>query len=74
MVSHDFKPVLIEFNTNPCIETGCPILTKIISNLMDNLVRFIIEPLFPAKRTGNEDFNLKNNFELLLQCWYNISI
>jgi hypothetical protein len=40
MVSHDFKPILIEFNTNPCIETGCPVLAKIISGLLENLFRY----------------------------------
>lgn len=32
-----------------------------------NIIRFVIDPLFPAKKTGNDDFNNKNEFELLLQ-------
>ena len=68
MISNNFKPMLIEFNTNPCIETGCPVLTKIITGLLENLMRFIIDPLFPAKRMGNDDFMNKNDFELLLSC------
>ncbi|CAD8072953.1 unnamed protein product [Paramecium primaurelia] len=67
MITNEFKPILIEFNTNPCIETGCPVLAKIISGLLDNLFRFIIDPLFPAKKTNLDDFNSKNDFELLLQ-------
>ncbi|CAD8073801.1 unnamed protein product [Paramecium sonneborni] len=68
MISNNFKPMLIEFNTNPCIETGCPVLTRIITGLLENLMRFIIDPLFPAKRMGNDDFMNKNDFELLLSC------
>lgn len=30
--------------------------------------RFVIDPLYPSKRVGNDDFNSKNDFELLLQC------
>lgn len=29
-------------------------------------IRFVIDPLFPAKRMNNEDFINKNDFELLL--------
>ena len=39
MITEDFKPVLIEFNTNPCIETGCPVLCKVITSVLEDLFR-----------------------------------
>ena len=30
MIDEDFKVWLIECNTNPCLETGCPILSRLI--------------------------------------------
>jgi hypothetical protein len=56
MLSCDFKPLLIEINTNPCIETGCPVLTKVINTLLENVFRYyfkdyfkrlFIDPMFP---------------------------
>lgn len=46
MVDWELKPVLIEFNTNPCIELGCPVLQKVITTLIDNLMRLVIDPIF----------------------------
>jgi len=35
MVTSEFKPLLIEANTNPCIEVGCPVLSRVITTLID---------------------------------------
>jgi len=37
MIDADFKPVLIEINTNPCLEFSCPLLESLISNLINNV-------------------------------------
>lgn len=47
MLDHDFKVNLIEVNTNPCIETGCPILQKVITDMVDSGLRIALDPLFP---------------------------
>lgn len=38
---------LIEVNTNPCLEIGCPLLARIIPNLLDSVFKVAIDPLFP---------------------------
>ena len=47
MLDEDFKVYLIEVNTNPCLETTCPILSKIIVDMVDSAFRVAIDPLFP---------------------------
>jgi len=42
MIDEDFKVYLIEINTNPCIETGCNLLSRIIPNMLDNALRYKI--------------------------------
>lgn len=46
MIDADFKPWLIEVNTNPCLETSSSDLVRIISNLLDNTLSIAIDPLF----------------------------
>jgi hypothetical protein len=47
MLDNDFKVYLIEVNTNPCIETTCPILQKVITDMLDSGLRIALDPLFP---------------------------
>lgn len=47
MLDDDFKVYLIEANTNPCLETTCPILHKIITDVVDSGFRIALDPLFP---------------------------
>jgi hypothetical protein len=46
MIDDNFKVYLIEANTNPCLETGCPLLTRIIPEVLDSSFRIAIDPLF----------------------------
>lgn len=46
MVNEDFDPVLIEINSNPCLEFACPLLTDIISALIENVVKVALDPVF----------------------------
>jgi hypothetical protein len=46
MIDEDFRVYLIEVNTNPCLETNCPLLARIISELLDNTFRIAFEPVF----------------------------
>jgi len=48
MLDSDFKVQLIEVNTNPCIETAqCPILQRVITDMLDSAFRIAVDPLFP---------------------------
>jgi tubulin monoglycylase TTLL3/8 len=47
MLDDNFKVYLIEANTNPCLETTCPILQKVISEVVDTGLRLGLDPLFP---------------------------
>ena len=47
MLDENFKVYLIEANTNPCLETTCPILQKIITDVIDSGIRIALDPLFP---------------------------
>jgi len=53
MIDADLKVYLIEVNTNPCLETGCPLLARILTNLIDSAFRLTVDPLFPGKKTGD---------------------
>ena len=47
MIDEDFNLLLIEVNTNPCLEICCPLLARIIPNLLESAFRVAIDPLFP---------------------------
>lgn len=47
MIDDQFKLHLIEVNTNPCLEVCCPLLARIIPNLLDSVFKVAIDPLFP---------------------------
>lgn len=47
MIDDNFKLWLIEANTNPCLELGCPLLSKIIPTMVENLFRIAVDPIFP---------------------------
>lgn len=36
MIDCDFRPWLIEVNTNPCLELSSPVLSKVIPKMLDN--------------------------------------
>ena len=38
MIDSDLKLLLIEVNSNPCLELSCPILSQIIPNLIENVL------------------------------------
>jgi len=53
MLDEDFKLYLIEVNTNPCLEMSCPLLARIIPELLDNAFRVVLDPLFPSPDLSN---------------------
>ncbi|CAD8193862.1 unnamed protein product [Paramecium pentaurelia] len=75
MIDDNFKLWLIEANTNPCLELSCPLLSRIIPAMVENLFRIAIDPIFPPpyfeewpqnKRLFIPDNVLENNrFDLI---------
>ena len=47
MFDDEFKPFLIEVNSNPSLEPSSTLLTKLFSQMLDNTFRLGIDPLFP---------------------------
>ena len=47
MLDDDFKPYLIEVNTNPCLDLACPLLARLIPTMMENALRIAVDPIFP---------------------------
>jgi hypothetical protein len=53
MIDTNFQVFLIEINNNPDINTCCPVLSKIIPNMIDNLFRITVDPIFPPPHIIN---------------------
>ena len=47
MIDENFRPWLIEINTNPCLELCCPLLQRIVPSVIENTFKLCIDPLFP---------------------------
>ena len=61
MIDEDFKIYLIEVNTNPCLDTTCPLLARIISNVLDTSMRISLDPVFPPPLNQDGSFAKKSN-------------
>lgn len=55
MIDENFKVLMIEANTNPCLEICCPLLARIIPELLDNTFRIAVDPLFQPPALTTED-------------------
>lgn len=47
MIREDLSPVLIEVNTNPCLEFVCPLLTQVITDVIEHTMRMTVDKEFP---------------------------
>lgn len=47
MIDDNFKPWLIEINTNPCLELSAPLLARIIPQAVDQALRLSLDIVFP---------------------------
>lgn len=65
MIDEDFAVYLIEANTNPCLETTSPILSRIIPTMLDASFRIAIDPLLPPP-----ELNFKRAHESLQENRY----
>lgn len=72
MIDESLHTWLIEVNTNPCLETSCPLLSRIITGLVENVFRVAVDPIFPPpsfpkskKHLVPENIYESNKFELI---------
>lgn len=73
MIDESFKPFLIEINTNPCLETKCPVCMKVIPQMLENAFRVAVDPLFPPpniwpsqkKHLAPDNVAENNRFEII---------
>ena len=47
MIDSQFKPWLIEINTNPCLECACPLLNRIIPYMAEQSFKLTLDLAFP---------------------------
>ena len=72
MMDENFKVYIIEINTNPCLSTPCPLLTRIISSVIDQTFRITIDPIFEPGENAKKSPDLnKLNWELVYDSNYN---
>ena len=43
LIDRNFKVWLIEINTNPCLETSCPVLERLIPPIIENVFKYFIQ-------------------------------
>ena len=73
MVDTNWKPWIIEVNTNPCLALSSPYLSRLIPEVLENAARMTIDVLFPrppnaTKRAVSSVFDNilpQNRFELV---------
>ena len=63
MIDDDFKVFLIEVNTNPCLELSSPLLARLIPNMLENSIRLVVDPLFPAPEGWSQGLRGASNRE-----------
>lgn len=58
MIDDEFKPYLIEVNTNPCLELSSPLLARLIPTMLENALKIALDPLFlpPESFTSKKAF------------------
>ncbi len=73
MIDRYYKPWLIEINTNPCLETSCPLLARLMPEIIESVFRIAVDPIFPPplpyprtkKFMYNEKYMKKNKFQII---------
>lgn len=50
MIDKDFKPWLIEINTNPCLEVNCPLLDRVIPYMVEQTFKLTLDTVFPPPK------------------------
>jgi hypothetical protein len=55
MLDRQLNPLLIEANSNPCLDNTGIILGKLIYELLDNVLMTAVDPLFPTPKYSSTD-------------------
>jgi hypothetical protein len=55
MLDENFKTYLIEVNTNPSLEICCPLLARIIPELLENSFRIAMDPIYQPPILVNQE-------------------
>ena len=58
MICDEFRPYLIEVNTNPCLELASPLLARLIPTMLENALKISTDSLFIPP----ENFSVKKSF------------
>ena len=68
LVDKNFKAWLIECNTNPSLEVNCSLLSRIIPNMLDNMMNLAVDPYFgvPEKKLMKESYTSFNSAHIIL--------
>ena len=63
MVDDDFRPWLIEVNTNPCLELSSPVLERLVPHLVENVLRIGLDAVFPPPDnfSNNSKYSIPEN-------------
>ncbi|OMJ91801.1 hypothetical protein SteCoe_5585 [Stentor coeruleus] len=61
LLDEEFKPWLLEVNTNPCLELSSSHLARIIPSMLDNAFQLVIDSLF------QNNFSLKNDMPAITE-------
>ena len=64
MIDDEFKVFLIEVNQNPCLETGCPVLNRIVSRMLNDALKIGLDPLFMPPKNFIERLKKFHFFEI----------
>lgn len=77
IIDSNFKPKLLEVNTNPCLELSSPLLARIIPRMVENAFKIGLDPLYPptacpytSKPFLTDSVLTKNRFELIFDSQY----
>ena len=65
MIDSEFKPWLIEVNTNPCLELASLALRILIPGMLENALKLVVDSLFPAPGVQHHQVIQLNKFELI---------
>jgi len=61
MIDESGNAILIEANINPDLSTSSPVLNNIIPNLIDNVFKITLDPLFPPPNWPKQKKTLIND-------------
>ena len=70
MLDEAFKVYLIEVNTNPSFDLCCPLLERLIPEMIDDSFRIVVDPMFPppanfSSLSSKKDLCPQNKYELI---------